>query len=384
MPLSANWANYCEDYLMATILKQVDIRTVPSNLNREKVMQEIVDVSLIPLPFQSMVGKESHDNQFFEWAADRLATPSLTNRFTDGDTAGTPATRPAVRLGNNSQISTKVVSASMRTESANTVGNEGLARQISMRTKELQRDMDAMLLQNISNKADTGVAGTGFGITAGLEAWLDDQTIQETPVTKSPQTVLVATGITGTLTIGSGWTARGGTTIIPVNDYASLTATAALSFAQLKQVLNGLYQLGCDPTKIMAEPDLISRLSSFMFTSTAQIATLVRDANESSEGATAQSSVNSMISDFGIVVDFVPNRLQQPSGDGSPVSSTLFVFDPSYLAVSYQGGGIKSQELARTGLSKPVQIYADYGLMVKNPDALGGIIGLNKTLAVVA
>jgi hypothetical protein len=367
---------------MAT-LEQIDIRTVPNNLNREQVMQEIIDISRIPLPFQSLVGTASHTNPFFEWACDRLAAPSLTNRVIDGSTATTPASAPALRLGNHSQISQKTVGVSIRANTSKNVGNEGLARQLAKATQELDRDIDAMLLQNVANVADTGTSGTA-GVTAGLEAWLDEETIENTPATKSPQTVALTTGtgVAGTVTLG-GWNNKTGL-IIPAVVYSSFTTAGALSFAQLRQVLNGLYQLGCDPTKIMAEPAVISRLSAFMFTSTAQIATLIRDANEASSGATAQSSVSSMISDFGIVVDFVPNRLQQRSGDGSPAASTLFVFDPSYLAVSWQGGGIKSQELATTGLFKSTQVYGDYGLMVKNPDALGGIIGLSNTAAVVA
>ena len=152
------------------ILKQVDIRTVPSNLNREDVMQEIVDISRIPLPVQSMIGTTSHGNQFFEWPADRLAQPAA-NRVVDGSTAPAPATQPAVRLGNYSQISQKTVGASFRANTANTVGNEGLARQISMRTQELDRDIDMMLLQNVPNVLDDGAATPGQ--TAGLEAWLD-------------------------------------------------------------------------------------------------------------------------------------------------------------------------------------------------------------------
>jgi hypothetical protein len=366
---------------MAT-LRQVDIRTVPSNLNREDVMQQIVDVSRIPLPFQSLVGMDSHTNQFFEWACDRLQAPSLTNRVLDGSVATTPESRPAVRLGNNAQISQKTIGTTFRVDSSNNVGNEGLARQISMRTQELDQDIDAMLLQNVANRADDGSL---TGVTAGLEAWLDRNLIQAgASVAKLPQTVQLTTGtgVAGTITYG-GWTARTGT-VIPAVAYGSFTTAGALSFAQLKTVLNGLYQLGCDPTKIMAVPDIIARLSSFMFTSTAQIATPIRDANEANTGTRAQSSFNSMISDFGIVVDFIPNRLQPASGDGTPVADTLFVFDPSYIKVSWQGGGIKSQQLGQAGLSKAVQVYGDYGLKVTNPDSVGGILGLSRSAAVVA
>jgi hypothetical protein len=372
---------------MATILKQVDIRTVPSNLNLEQVMQEIVDISRIPLPFQSMVGTTSHSNQFFEWSCDRLAAPSLTNRVVDGSTAPTAVTTPAVRLGNNSQISSKTVATSIRANSSNNVGNEGLARQLSRRTQELDQDIDAMLLQNIANVADDGASNAG--VTAGLETWFDlklamsGAPLKSTITSNATVALTTGTGVAGSVVI-KGWSSRAGF-LLPILDYTLMTATGALSFSQLKSVLNGLYALGANPTKIMGVPDLISRLSQFMFTSTAQIATPILNVDAASNGFRAQSAVNSMVSDFGIVVDFVPNRLQPNSGDGAPTpSATLFVFDPSYLQVSWQGGGIKTQELATTGLSKSIQMYGDYGLVVKNPDALGGIVGLTPTAAVVA
>lgn len=359
-------------------LEQVDIRTAPVNLSKEDVLQGIVDVSKIPTPFMDMIGRSSHSNPFFEWVCDRLADPDTTNVVIDGSTAPTATGVPAVRLGNHGQISQKTVGTSTRFEATATHGGESLARQVQKATQELQRDMEAMLLLNNANVADTGTGGAA-GETAGLEAWVDDSTIQQTPVTKSPQCYIDAS--TGGIAIG-GWTNRTGQ-IVPAVDYSSVTAVNALSFADVKSVINALYQLGVNPTKLMGRPALIEKLSAFMFDSTAQIATLQRDRGEQGP-ATAQASVNSLISDHGIIVDFVPNRLQPLSGDTSPDSDTLFIFDPMYFSVSYQGGGIRSKELPVSGLARAIQIHADYGLCVKNPDALGAIFGLDSTAAATA
>jgi hypothetical protein len=360
-------------------LEQVDIREVPTNLNREDVLQQIVDISRIPLPFMDMVSKRSHTNTKFEWSADRLADPDTTNAVIDGSTAPAATSAPAVRLANYGQISQKTVGTSTRVEASNNVGNESLARQIQKATQELQRDMEAILLSNQANRADTGTGGVA-GLTAGLEAWVDDSTIEQTPVTKSPQCYVDLS--TGGIGIG-GWTNRTGE-IIPAVDYSSVTAVNALTFSSIKDVLDALYQLGTTtPSKLMARPAVIRALSEFMFTSSAQIASLVRDRNEMG-AAQAQASVNTLLSDYGFVVDFVPNRLMQQSGDGSPDSDTMFIFDPQFLQVSMQGGGIRSKELPVSGLARAVQVHCDYGLQVSNPDALGAIFGIDDSAAVTA
>jgi|DEB0MinimDraft_10_1074344.scaffolds.fasta_scaffold00377_6 hypothetical protein len=359
-------------------LEQVDIRTAPTNLNREDVMQQIVDISRIPLPFMDAIGRSSHSNTKFEWSADRLADPDTTNAVIDGSTAPTPASAPAVRLGNYGQIAQKTVGTSTRVESSNNVGNEGLARQIQKATQELQRDMEAILLSNQANRADTGTGGVA-GLTAGLEAWVDDSTIQQTPVTKSPQCFIDLS--TGGISIG-GWTNRTGE-IIPAVDYSSVSAVNALTFEAVKDVFDALYQLGGDPTVMMARPAVIRKFSEFMFGSTAPVSTLYRNKNEDGP-ASAQAAVNVLHSDYGITVKMVPNRLMQLSGDGSPDSDTLFIMDPTYLAVSFQGGGIRSKELPVSGLARAVQIHADFGLVVKSPDTVGAVFGIDSSAAVTA
>lgn len=361
-------------------MEQVDIRTAPSNLNREKVLQNITDISHFPTPFMDMVGRDSHDNPFFEWPCDRLAA-AAANRVIDGSASTTPDTdgNAAVRLGNHGQISQKTIATSTRVEASNTIGGEGLARQVQKSTWELQRDMEMMLLENNINVVDTGTGGAA-GETAGLETWLDDNDVTDTA--KSPATVIDASGELTLSTAIGGWTNRTGN-ILRVLNYGDLTTPVAVSFASVKNVLNALYNLGANPTVLMSIPKVIEKLSAFMFTSSAQISSLVRDKNEMG-AAQAQAAVNTIITDHGIVVDLVSNRLMALSGDGSPDCATLFALDPSYLSVSYQGGGIRTKELPASGLFRSIQIHSDYGLCVKNPDTLGGIICLDEDLAATA
>lgn len=360
-------------------LEQIDVRATPNNLNREQVLQEIVDISRIPLPFLDLIGRTTHTNPFFEWPCDRLRAPAA-NAVIDGSlteaATGSEEVAAAVRLGNHAQIAQQTTGTSTRFETLNNVGNESLARQVQKATQEVWRDVEYACLLNNANVVDTGTGGAA-GETAGLEAWVDDEDVLTN--TKAPQCYVDLS--TGGITIG-GWTNRGGL-IIPAVDYSSVTDHEPLTFDSVKDVMDSLYQLGNNPTKLMARPSVIRLLSSFMFTSTAQIATLQRDKGEMG-AAQAQSSVNSLISDYGAIVDFIPNRLQPASGDGTPVCDTLFIFDPEYLSLSVAGGGMRSKELPRNGLARAVQVHIDFGLCVKNPDALGAVFGIANDEAVIA
>lgn len=372
------------------ILDSYDVATAsaPSNLNREQVYNAIVDISKIPLPFQDAVGRSSHTNTFFEWSADRLADPDTTNAVVDGSDAPSPEVSPAIRVGNYGQISQKTVSTSTRLEAANNVGSESLARQIAKATNELQRDMEAILLLNQANRQDTGGKTGTAGLTAGLEAWLDpnvwNSTVISSPVAKSPSP-LIDGASAGSVSFG-GWSNKTGN-IIDTIDYTGLTTAGALSFADLQTVVNALYELGGGDSGrlvLMARPAVVEAISDFMFTSTAKIAAPVKDVGRAGGTPQMVAATNSWLSNHGIVIDMVPNRLMQQSGDGTPNCDTVFIMDPSYISVSYQGGGIRTKELPASGLFRSVQIHADYGLCVKNADTLGAVVAIDPTAAVTA
>ena len=362
-------------------LEQVDVRTAPLNTQREDVMQNIVDVSVIPLPFLDLIGRETHDNQFYEWLCDRLAAPDVDNAAIDGQDAPAAEGARAIRLGNNSQIFLKAVGVSTRFESSNIAGNLKLAQNIQKKTQENWRDINARLLYNAPNVADTGTGGVA-GETAGLECWVDPDEADETGTVKAP--VPYDDVSTGGIGIG-GWSNRTGGTIVPAVDYSAVTAKGAVSFSGVMDVLAALYQLGTNPSVLLARPTVLRRLSSYMFTSGAQIASLIRNADEIA-AAKAINAVNTIVTDNGVVVDFVADRLMQQSAGpvAVPLIDTMFAFDPQYLKFSTQGGGMRVRELPHAGLGRKSMIWCDGGLSVTNPDALGAVFGIDDTEAAVA
>lgn len=340
-------------------LKSVDLKEglLRGGLIREDVMNKIWDISKIPLPFSDLVGSETHKNSYKEWTTDELAAPDVSNAVIDGDDALGNNTKTGKRVGNQGQISDKVVKVSYRADASDTIGRaKELSYQLSRRQQELRRDVEAIALENQASVADNGTDTAG--LAGGLPTWL------ETTVTNGTAGGFnTGTGLTGA------WTTSGG----PVG----------LTEAQIRDTVESIYNEGGDPTVLMSVPKVIRLISEYLFTSSARVATLYADQGKASEKATALGSINVFVTDFG-TLEMVPNRLQQKQQAlAADDSAFLFVLDPGYAALSYQGG-YRTDMLAKTGLAENRQMSVDWTLCVHNEKAHGMIGDVSLTTAMAA
>jgi hypothetical protein len=336
-------------------------------LINEDVMQQIFDISDIALPFTDMIGSGSHDNSFAEWTSDRLADPDLTNAVVDGADAGTDDSAVGIRVANHSQISQKTLRVSTRAQDSSTIGfANSLAYQVMMRGNEARRDVEAIMLSVQASVADDGAAVAG--LSAGLGAWIVDTDIFGT-----------ASGLAdrGALGADGGWldTPTDGLVAAP-----TAGTTRALSLSTIQDVLQAVWSLGGDPTILMARPEVIRPLSTFMFTSSAQIATLERDTASIDSAAKALMSVNVLITDFGVTVKMIANRLQAVAFTDN---DNLYVITPAMALISFLTGW-QTAPLARTGTADNRQVTADWTLKVLNWEAFGVVADIDATAAVVA
>ena len=335
-------------------------------LINEDVMQQIFDISDIPLPFTDMIGSGSHDNSFAEWTNDRLADPDLTNAVVDGADAGADASATGIRVANHSQISEKTLRVSTRAQDSSTIGFANtLAYQVMMRGNEARRDVEAIMLSVQASVADDGALVAG--LSAGLGAWIVGTDIFGTATGSADRGALGADG---------GWldTATDGLVAAP-----TAGTTRALSLSTLQDVLQSVWALGGDPTITMARPEVMRPLSTFMFTTDAQIATLERDRGEMG-AAQAQMSVNVLITDFGVTVKMIANRLQAVAFTDN---DNLYVITPSEAMISFLTGW-QTAPLARTGTADNRQVSSDWTLKVLNWEAFGVVADIDATAAVVA
>jgi hypothetical protein len=338
-------------------LDSADLKAVElGGVIREDVLNKIFDISKIPLPFTDMIGKGSHKNSYCEWVEDALAAPDVTNAVIDGSDAAGNDTRNGRRLGNHSQISTKVVRVSHRADASDTIGRaKELGYQLSRRGNELRRDVEAIVLENQGSVPDNG--NDTAGLTGGLPTFLETTAIN---------------GTAGGFNAGTGTTDAWTTTGAPI----------AISETNIRDAVQSIYQEGGNPTKLMSVPSVIRIISEYMFTSSARVATLLSDQGKTREKAAAMGSVNVFISDFGSL-EFIPNRLQQTQTAGATGDSAfVFILDPEYLSLSYLEG-YRAEPLAKTGLANNRQLSVDYALKVHSEKSCGLIGDVSTTAPMI-
>lgn len=324
----------------------------------EDVMQKIWDISAIPLPLTQAIGSDSVSNPYTSWTTDELGAPDLTNAHVDGaDLSAENDAATGARVGNHCQISAKVVQVSTRAQNVSGIGfASALSYQIMMRQRELKRDVEAIMLSHQASVADNGNATAGK--SGGLGSWI-----------KTNATVGATTGALG------GYNTSTGLTVAPTpGDSRALTETMIRDIAESCYVNNG------NPTMIMTIPQLIRKISEFMFGGSARIATLQSDQKPATSAAVAQGSVNVFVTDFGVVLELTPNRIQQP--DDTDVCTAYFI-DSGLLRQGFLHG-YRTEPLAKVGLADTRQMAVDWTLKVLNEKGLGAIYDIDYTAAVTA
>ena len=112
---------------------------------REDLTDIIYDISPLDTPFMTNATRETATMTLYEWQTDSLDT-AASNAQIEGDDATTNTASPTSRLGNYTQISTKVPRVTGTLRAVNTAGRaDELSYQISKRGRELKRDMETAL-----------------------------------------------------------------------------------------------------------------------------------------------------------------------------------------------------------------------------------------------
>ena len=299
---------------------------------REDLAPALASISPTETIFMSTIGTRNVDNTYFEWSEVDLAA-AASNRQIEGD-VGIANTAPtnAVRKGNYTQISAKVVEVSSTNQAVNGVADaQTVAKQVAYKLSEMKRDMEKMLLDNVA--ASAGASGTARQ-TEGLPAFLTSNTARGTG------------GADGT-TSGSGSAG-----------YPDAAATDGTQRAITEDILKGViadcWDAGAEPSVVLCGSSNKQTISTFTGN-----ATRYKEAEDSKLNA----AIDVYISDFG-ELQIVPARHIR--------ARDCFVLDPNYAAVAYLQTA-KQEPLAKTGLSERRLISAEYGLQVTSEKAHGVI-----------
>jgi hypothetical protein len=249
----------------------------------------------------------------------------------------------------------KLVKVSTRARESDTIGRaDELSYQIMMRQQELKRDVEAGCLSNLPSVAGTdSVAGQ----SGGLNAWLESN-----------------------VSFGSGGSAGGFNTSTGVVDAATVGTAEALTETKVRDVAESCYENGGSPTILMMVPSVARKFSEYLFTSSARIATLTSETGQTQSGAVAKGSVNVFVTDFGVVLEITPNRIQR---NYATDESSAFLIDPGHVRISYLYG-YRVDPIAKTGLADNRLMNVDWTLVVTTEKAHGLICSIDNTAAVTA
>lgn len=353
------------DYLDVSDLKSV----AAGGLVREDVLDSIFDISDIPTVFLDMIGTDGFKNPYSEWTEDKLAAVNLTNRRVSGsDVASTDndaTTANGKRVGNHAQISTKEVMVTERTQNVDVIGrSDEMGYQTSQRLIELRRDVEAICTsQGQASVQDDNNATPGQSATLG--SW-----------------------ITTNKDLGVGGAVPGFQTGTKLVTAQTAGAERALTFAMIRTQIENVYTLGGNPTVLMSVPGVTKRLAEFLFT-TPNAAAPTANVNGTGAGVAqvSQGYIDTFKTDFGTLMQIVPNRLQQTytsiGADPDPAVANVYGLDPRFwkLGLLY---GWKVEPLAKLGLSHRKMLHVDWMLKAFLERANFLIADIDPTLAVTA
>lgn len=330
----------------AAALETYDSITIREDLSDAENM-----ISPTETPFTSMIiGRGTADNTYHEWPLVALGAVSATNRVAEGEDApATDAPTTAARRGNYTQISDKKAKVSDTSQRVNGAANvEKMAKQISYKLKELKRDVEAMMLENIA--ADPGAgAGATVRVSAGFGAFL------------------ITNPLRGATT-GAAPTLSGGT-----NGYPDAPHTAgdlrAVTETLFNDAIQNAWTQGGEPRYALCSP-ANKRVMSELFDG---FATKFKDADDKK----IINAVDIYESDFG-QVQIVPDRFMV--GDGGADASHIYLIDPDYVSL-VELQPTRQLPLARTGHTETRLIQKEYSLEVGNEAAHSAVMDTNQAAA---
>lgn len=323
---------------------------VPSNTEqtygltniREDLSDLVYNVDPFKTPIFNTAKKAEAKQTFHEWDMDALAAQNLNNAAVEGDNPTNIALTATARVGNRTQISTKTIQLSGTSQAVIAAGGTNkMGYQLAKKSKELKRDIEGIITNNAAQAAGNA---TTARVSAGLPAWLQQNTVFQTGGTPS------GANPTGVTAIGSSNFGNGTTTRTYNSVHAAVTET------MVKSVLQKIYSSSGDsPEYGFCSPVNKQNISTFTGPGTRFIEV---------EDKTLMTAVDVYQSDFGDV-KIVPDIFLATSGD-------IYFIQPNYLKCAYLRP-FQVIPLAKTGDSDQKEMLVEYTLVVANEHAHGAI-----------
>lgn len=301
--------------------------------NREDLVDQVYRINPADTPFMTAVPRVKATAVLHEWSTQALSSINTTNARLEGDALTRVNSTAPARRQNYCQISSRDATVTGTQRATNPAGiDDMMAYQMSLKSLELRRDMEAILLGNTGqNAGNTTTART----LRSFNAWLSGNGSRGTSGADSTAVTAAATDATAG---------------------AIRTFTEAL----LQDAVLDAFVDGGEPNLVLVGPFNKQRFSSFTGRSTSQV--VVRQ-------DVVDGAAELYRSDYG-VLKVVPNRSQR--------DRDAFVVDTTKVAVA----GLRMfepQELGRVGDAVTRDIISEYTLEMRHPDAHSGIFDLTTS-----
>jgi Family of unknown function (DUF5309) len=295
---------------------------------KEDISDVISNISPTKTPFQTMIGKGSTKNRFFQWLEDSLRSVQ-TNAKIEGFTAADATLTPPVLRNNYTQIMEKTIKVSGTEDAVDQYGRaKETAYQLAKAGEEVKRDKEYAFV-GLAQTATAGDSSTTARLTAS-----------------APSQVTIATG---RWYVGAG-TPLGGTT----GTAGALTEAAVLGAGQ------AAFNNGAEPTVLMIKPADSLILAGFTGSSG-------RLRDFAGDTKTLTNVINLYVSPFG-EYKVVLNRFQR--------TQDAWLIDPDM----WEDVSLRSwtrEPLAKTGDNSLNMLVGEFGLKHKN--FLGDLLITNLT-----
>lgn len=302
------------------------IQTMTRVGNREDLSDIISNISPTDTPFLTAIGRGTASSVYTEWQTDALVSANAQNKAVQGDDLSNENRPATTRLGNYTQIFTKVVGTSTTQQAVRAAGRANEHNyQLAKAGKEIKRDREARYLANLAAVPPTS---TVPGEAAGALAFM------RTNVSRG------VGGVNPTLS---------GTTQGYPNAAATNGTQRAFTEALLKTAVASAWNAGGDPT--MAIMSLGQKQIAATFTGLAQQRRETGD-----KRLTIVAGADVYVSDVG-EISFVPDRFASPRD--------VLIIDPSLWSVAVLDP-MQRRKLAVTGLADRDAMYTEETLRCAN------------------
>lgn len=299
------------------------VATYDVTTNREDLADAVYRITPADTPFMSSVPRAKATAVLHEWSTQALASVNSANARLEGDALSRAASTSPARKQNYCQISSKDATVTGTQRAVNPAGiDDMMAYQMSLKSLELKRDMEYILLGNTGQAAgNTTTART----LRSFNAWISGNGSRGTNGADS-------TAVTAAATDGT------------AGDIRTITED------MLKDAIKDAFDDGGNPT--LAFVGTFNKQKTSFFTGRTTQQQIV-------SADTILGSASIYASDFGDI-KIVPNRTQR--------GRDVHIIDPTKIAVAYLRA-FEPQEMGRVGDALTRDIISEYTLEVRHPDA---------------